>query len=64
VARSAGADDIDLSAATVHLIDSDTATTLTAADSASEDTFAVEAIEDGDDSVPVLTTKPTGSRVG
>lgn len=54
VMRAAGASDIDLSNATIQWIGPDTATTLTAGDTTTGDTFVVEPVKDADDSVPVL----------
>jgi flagellin FlaA/flagellin FlaB len=54
VMRAAGASDIDLSKATIQWIGPESATTLTAADTTTADTFAVEPVTDADDSAPVL----------
>lgn len=48
------ANDIDLSVATIQWIGPDTATTLTAADTTTRDTFVVQPVRDADDSGPVL----------
>ena len=54
VMRGSGADDINLSAATVEWIGPDTATTLTANDTTDGGNFSVSDIRDTDGSVPVL----------
>lgn len=61
VMRSPGAEDIDLSAATIRWVGPDGTTTLPYGDvsvsRADESAFTVTATEDDDDSVPVLTSK-------
>lgn len=57
VARPAGAEDVDLSAATVEWTGPEAAATLTLGDSATAETFAVEAVRDSDDSAPVLNAR-------
>ncbi|WP_327051737.1 DUF7537 family lipoprotein [Halomicrococcus gelatinilyticus] len=54
VMRAPGADDINLSMATVEWVGPNAATTLTVGDSMTEDTFVVEPIKDEDGSAPVL----------
>ncbi|WP_327052740.1 archaellin/type IV pilin N-terminal domain-containing protein [Halomicrococcus gelatinilyticus] len=54
VMRGSGADDINLSSATIEWIGPETATTLTNGSTASADHFNVSAIKDTDDSQPVL----------
>lgn len=55
--RGAGSDDIDLSKATVQWIGPESATTLTAGDSTTKDSFTVEPLKDSDDSSPVLNAQ-------
>ncbi|WP_327054126.1 archaellin/type IV pilin N-terminal domain-containing protein [Halomicrococcus gelatinilyticus] len=57
VMRGSGADDINLSAATIEWIGPDTATTLTKSDTADSGNFSVSAIRDTDDSQPVLNSQ-------